>query len=77
MKPLTPIKSIRAKCLDCCGGSSYEVSECSSVDCALYAYRLGKRPIIPQEDKKIAETPSYLPLLEKISPSQREGNHER
>jgi len=41
---LTPIKSIRAKCLDCSGGSRKEVAECSIVDCPLHAYRFGKRP---------------------------------
>jgi len=40
---LTPLKAIRAKCLDCCG-SSYEVSLCSCTDCALHPFRLGKNP---------------------------------
>ena len=41
---LTPIKSIRKKCLDCCCGSRKEVRLCTIVDCALYPYRFGKRP---------------------------------
>lgn len=45
MKHLTPIKAIRAKCLDCCGGSSKEVRDCTAGDsCPLFPYRLGKRP---------------------------------
>ncbi len=43
-KKLTPIKAIRAKCLDCCCGQSQEVRLCSSVDCPLYPYRMGKNP---------------------------------
>lgn len=41
---MTPIKSIRAKCLDCCCGQMKEVSHCPITDCPLYPYRMGKRP---------------------------------
>lgn len=44
MSKLTPIKAIRAKCLDCCGGQPYEVRLCTVVNCPLYAYRMGHRP---------------------------------
>lgn len=40
----TAIKAIRAKCLDCSGGSSKEVRLCPVTDCPLYPYRFGKRP---------------------------------
>ena len=40
----TPIKSIRAYCIECQGGSFKEVRLCTSHDCPLYAYRMGKRP---------------------------------
>mgnify|MGYP000488757017 CR=1 FL=1 len=29
MKKLTPVKAIRAKCLDCCNGQSAEVRQCT------------------------------------------------
>lgn len=41
---LTPLKAIRAKCLDCCGGSKHEVKACEILDCSLHSYRFGKRP---------------------------------
>lgn len=41
---LTPMKAIRAKCLDCCGGSAAEVRRCDASQCALHAFRTGKRP---------------------------------
>lgn len=44
MKRLTPIKAIRAKCLDCCAGQVAEVRECAMKTCALHPYRMGKRP---------------------------------
>lgn len=44
-KRLTPLKSIRAKCIDCMNGSTKEVRLCPSSDrCALWPYRFGKRP---------------------------------
>lgn len=40
----TPVKAIRANCLDCCNGSSTEVALCPVDYCPLYPYRLGKNP---------------------------------
>lgn len=47
----TPLKAIRAVCLDCCGGSPKEVRFCqfSGIDspaCPLYPFRLGKNPFL-------------------------------
>lgn len=44
MAKRTPLKAIRAKCLDCCCGQTYEVRMCPSEDCPLHEYRFGKRP---------------------------------
>ncbi len=41
---LTPVKAIRAKCLDCCCGHPSEVRICTAKKCPLYPYRMGKRP---------------------------------
>ncbi len=41
---ISPVKAIRAKCLDCCGGSAHEVKLCPRPDCSLYPFRLGKKP---------------------------------
>ena len=48
-KVLTPIKAIRAKCVECSGGQHKEVRECRIPECSLYPYRMGKRP--KREDK--------------------------
>lgn len=42
--PVSVIKAVRAKCLDCCGGHPGEVRKCLSVDCALWAFRMGVSP---------------------------------
>ena len=44
LKLLRPLKAMRAKCLDCCGGSKQEVKLCEITDCPLWTYRFGKRP---------------------------------
>ena len=48
-KHLSPLKSIRKKCLDCMCDSANEIKLCpsdglQSTFCALYPYRFGKRP---------------------------------
>ena len=43
-KPMSLIKVIRAKCLDCAAGSKADIKECPFPDCSLYPYRLGKNP---------------------------------
>lgn len=41
---LTPLKAIRAKCLDCCAGQVAEVRRCELRNCPLHQYRFGHRP---------------------------------
>lgn len=43
-KVLTPIKAIRAKCMDCSNQQYSEVSRCPVTNCSLWPYRFGKRP---------------------------------
>lgn len=44
MKISTPIKAIRKKCLDCTCGQVKEIRDCPIINCALYPYRMGRRP---------------------------------
>jgi len=49
---LTPLKSIRRKCINCSVGSLAEVRLCPVEQCFLWYYRMGKRPInSPQSDR--------------------------
>lgn len=41
---LTPMKAIRARCLDCSGQQPSEVRNCAVKNCALWSYRMGHRP---------------------------------
>lgn len=44
MKTNTPMKAIRAKCLDCMCFQLAEVRRCPATDCPLFPYRMGHRP---------------------------------
>jgi hypothetical protein len=44
MKPLSPLKSIRAKCLECMSDSPKEVRNCTTTECPLFKFRMGTNP---------------------------------
>lgn len=56
MAKRTPLKAIRAKCLDCCCGQVVEVRLCIDEKCPLWEYRMGHRP---KDDKSIDEDAKY------------------
>ena len=43
-KKLTPMRAIRAKCLEC-SGSSAEVKACPCKSCPIWKFRSGHRPV--------------------------------
>ncbi len=40
------VRVFRAFCLDCMGGSSDSVKECTVEDCQCHPYRMGKNPAV-------------------------------
>ena len=38
----SPLRAIRAKCVDCCCGQISEVRNCPCTSCPLHSYRMGK-----------------------------------
>jgi hypothetical protein len=42
VRVVTPLKAIRARCLDCNAGNDAEVRRCEITDCALHRLRMGK-----------------------------------
>lgn len=52
MRVTTPMRAIRANCLECSGGSSNEVKNCVIKNCTLFPYRFGKRPQTARRDGK-------------------------
>ena len=43
-KITSPLKAIKAFCVDCMGGQPTYVKDCTSTNCPLYAFRMGKNP---------------------------------
>lgn len=43
-KTMTPLKAIRAKCIECSNGSVGEVRKCVSPACPLFPFRMGHKP---------------------------------
>jgi len=54
MKRLTPVKAIRAYCIDCSGGNRAEVKRCELDDCPLFPYRMGRRGDRPRKNVNIS-----------------------
>lgn len=40
----SPLRAIRAKCMDCCCGQAKEIRFCAAAKCPLYDFRFGHRP---------------------------------
>lgn len=55
---MTPIKAIRAKCLDCCCNQTAEVRECQNTGCSLHPYRMGRRPKDSMQDDPARKNPA-------------------
>lgn len=55
---LTPMKAIRAKCLDCMCGQIYEIPKCPCTDCPLYPYRSGHNPNRKRAEKAVSTNDS-------------------
>ena len=42
--PMSPLKALRLRCIDCYGGSLKSVRGCASTDCPSWPFRLGHSP---------------------------------
>ena len=51
----SPLKRIRAHCVECMGGKPFDVAGCTSVGCALYQMRDGTKPT-PEEAREWADS---------------------
>ena len=43
-EPMPLLEVVRARCLDCCGGSAGEVRKCMAPDCPSWPHRMGTNP---------------------------------
>ena len=50
-RPQSPLRAIRAKCLDCSCYQASEVRLCEAIKCPLWPFRAGKHPWIVEAQK--------------------------
>lgn len=43
-RAVTPLKAVRAKCVQCQGGMVKQIAQCPSTTCALHPFRMGTNP---------------------------------
>jgi hypothetical protein len=43
-QPKSPLKALRERCIDCCGGSLAEARYCVSSSCPCWPFRMGENP---------------------------------
>ncbi len=76
-KPLSPLKAIRAKCLECAGGKPSVVRNCESVDCPLHNLRMGHNPsrsgVGPSKGVAKSIPEGILPYSRSFSEENRAG----
>jgi len=68
----TPLKAIRAKCLDCVCFQREEVRLCPSEDCPLHPFRFGKNPF----RKKTLTDEQKQQYAERMKKINKENNNE-
>ncbi len=61
----SPLKAIRAKCLDCSGDYINEVRECSITNCPLYPFRMGKNPFRTKREMTEEQKADLVKRLQK------------
>lgn len=63
----SPLKAIRAFCIDCQGETVREIKNCTAFKCPLYAFRMGKNPY-----RKRELNPEHLAKLQEARKKARE-----
>lgn len=74
----SPLKAIRAKCLDCTCGQASEVKNCQIKQCSLWEYRFGKsgrtRSMTDEQKQAAAERLKSARLAKKSLTNNEENS---
>ena len=54
--PESPVAAIRAKCVDCSGGSMAEARKCTAINCPLWPMRMGVNPFYGKDRCNVPDT---------------------
>lgn len=70
-KITSPLKAIRAKCLDCVCYQINEVKLCPSENCPLYLFRMGKNPFRKPRELSEEQKEKMIEALRKSREQQK------
>ena len=65
---MSPMKAIRANCIECCGNQVSEVRLCTATECPLYPFRMGKNPYRKKREYTEEEKAAMRERLSKNHP---------
>ncbi len=74
-KRMSPLKALRARCIDCCAGSRHEVLLCTAVTCPAWPFRMGANPFRTKRvlsDEERARNAAQLRRARQIDVPERE-----
>ena len=66
-----PVKAIREFCMECCGGSSADVRDCTSVVCPLKPFRFGKNPYRSKREMTVEQKEAACERLRNARAAKR------
>ena len=66
-----PVKAIRAKCIDCCGGMMSMVQNCGIPSCPTYPFRFGKNPFRTKKEMSEEQREAVKERLAKSRKSKK------
>ena len=66
-----PVKAIRAKCIECCGGMMSMVQDCGIPSCPIYPFRSGKNPFRTKKEMSEEQREAVKERLAKSRKSKK------
>ena len=73
-EPMSPLRALRARCLDCCAGQANEVAACPVVECPSWPFRMGTNPW--RKPASVARRASARRTMERINARRKGGGGE-
>lgn len=70
----SPIKAIRAKCLECSNNSANEVKLCPVEKCALHPFRFGKNPYRTKREMTEEQLAAARERMQKANEAKKAKN---
>jgi hypothetical protein len=71
-RDMSPMRALRLRCLDCCGGNDAEVRFCTARKCPSWPFRMGASPW-----RKFKLTDAQRENLKKLAESRAKGGAEK